>query len=588
MEGHEIPTIQCRSDDDNLPLTMDTSNKRYKICPSDAIANVDNNNHEVLSSHETTSTLPTTSSANDGDNNNNKTILRSSNNPPPPKYGSIQYWNERYQKQFQRIGAVKVNENHHHNNDTTTDNNINNIKIGNKDDITTLPYHSWYFTYDELRPILLPLLLGGGSDMIEPYSNTTSDIENEQLPLPPTGNAIFEINHREIDQETGPSENASIENRKLRDTNSHDNITNGNVQDEEVDEVDDDDEEEEDKKEDEEVDDNEDEGEWEEVVDEDEDDENVIDDSETDDVDDDEIPAREGLAKGGPVSILEIGCGDVPLGAALAYEFRDICIGLLPTTTTTSNQDDNKKLSIITKILCTDYSPVVVAMMRKQFCNVNDVLDQTQILTAGNDTDTAVMSTMEIPKDVIETRPVGSVPLQFELMDARRIPRDDNSFHLIIEKGTLDAVLSDPVNGVSDCVQIVSECARVVSGCIVLVSHLNAHTPNGLGWLEEVVMEGLKKYSIRLDSNVAAWDIEVHGNSDVIDDDEKNGSFPPGSTGPAVYVIHKGMKQQQLDEPSPSITVTKLDGTHESVNDSTSSIQDDVDIVPINVQFFSY
>lgn len=487
---------------------------------------------------------------------------------PPPKYGSISYWDERYQKQFSLVAqqATTTSSSNAPTSDGNRRDDDSNLKLSNGNDVSTLPYHSWYFTYDELRPILLPLLLGERlcpDVLLQPPVNNQSETEE---PNARDGNGI-------ILQDQGERKSDEIqrddENLDEGDNNDH----------EQIEECDDDD------------------GEWEEVAEEDDDDDN-----EQSDMDDDDVPVREGLAKDGPVSILEIGCGDVPLGAGLALEFQNLTATTPPpplqsTASTTDHTDDkvDSNLSIISKIICTDYSPVVVDMMNRQYRT-----------TELDDNENAV-DPSDVPR-LLNQR--SDAPIQFEVVDARQLPYDDSSFHMVLEKGTLDAVLSDTVKGIPDCVQIVSECARVTRGCIVIVSHLNAHTPNGLGWLEEVVMEGLKKYSVGPMSDAVSWEIEVHGNAEVVVDDDdndvdnedKNGLVPTGANGPAVYVIHKLM---QRVEPSTETIVSPPQQRHPEVeatkaaassiasivteNGAVKSLEDDVvDVVPINVRFFSY
>jgi hypothetical protein len=257
-------------------------------------------------------------------------------------------------------------------------------------------------------------------------------------------------------------------------------------------------------------------------------------------------------------------------------------------------------------------------MMTKQYCT-----------TASNTITTNEKVKMTDETNVNSSNKINGIdepsfaPLQFEVADARELPYPDNSFHMVLEKGALDAMLSDRDQGITHCVQIVSECARVTCGCIMIISHLNAHTPPGLEWLEEVVMEGLKKYSVRPTSDVTAWEIEVHGNADMVSGEEdeeedkdetkgaaKSNSYPVGTTGPAVYVIHKIRKGMictnesinvQSSPPTISQSPSKItnastmrtktsDTTIESLAVAADDDDDDdiLDIVPINVRFFSY
>jgi hypothetical protein len=429
---------------------------------------------------------------------------------PPPKYGSKVYWDDRYKKQFRQVSNVSSSS-------PSSETETESTMMSNPDDEhkDTLPYHSWYFTYDELRPILLPLLLGGREEVQALLASQEGPEEVEGFE-----DVAFEgTTHEPIDTVRTISDHDLPE-----DKSASDNEVDSDVDEEEEDSED-------------EV--------WEEVVEVEE--------------EEDALPQRDGLAKAGPVAILEIGCGDVPLGAALALEFKEL------ETTNNINEDYDgpplTSLSIVSKIVCTDYSQVVVDMMRHQYRSMCCGSIGVSLLTRREN---------KVPDDNLESLQVinvGSVPLQFEVTDARKLPYGDSSFHLVLEKGALDAVLSDTVSGVADCVQIVAECARVTSGCVVLISHLNAHTPSGLSWLEEVVFAGLRKSPSR---NIA-WEVEVHGNADVTPaEDEEDPSvsrIPSGTPGPAVYIIHK--KTTPPSEPN--------------TDDGAAARKS-----PINVQFFSY
>ena len=369
----------------------------------------------------------------------------------PPPYESQEYWDTRY-KQHQTPNDKLA---HHEVPDTDA-----------------MPYHAWYFTYSDLRPLVLPLLLGGKNagkvdgDLFDGESDqfkvTAPDVANNECATPST-----------VEVETDATK---------PDVTSNDDTLNES----DGDEDDDDDE-------------------YSEFVEVDENDE---------DDDDDETQEREGVARDGPISVLEVGCGDVPLGKELAVEL----ISLEKSGTTKVN-------AVIKKIVCCDYSPTVVAMLNKQ----------KQESKGLNSDDLATLDTI----------------LDYQTSDARSMPQYlDRSFELVLEKGTLDAMLSDKEAGISNCQKIVTEMARVltVGGYIVLVSHLNAHTKNGIEWLHEVVLPGL-----RAGDQDWRWEIEVHGN-DGLDDFEDQNHAMPISPGPCVYVIHK------LDVPTED-----KDGTTASI-----------------------
>ncbi len=82
--------------------------------------------------------------------------------------------------------------------------------------------------------------------------------------------------------------------------------------------------------------------------------------------------------------------------------------------------------------------------------------------------------------------------LRYQYVDARSMPFDDDSFHLVIDKGTLDALAHGDAKG---CADIVKETHRVLSaaGFFVMISH---STPTyrsdmlnikALGWKTEVI-----------------------------------------------------------------------------------------------------
>ena len=307
-----------------------------------------------------------------------------------PEYGSQSYWEDRY-----------------------------------RDD--SLAMHEWYFTYKDLRPLVLPLIFG--TDL--PECLQTAEL-TESVAMSSAGSAeqVVKADHK-LDGSVPAQDEMSPEN--------------------EIDHADDEYEEEE-----------------------------VLSDDESSNAG---SAVREGLFKSGLISVVEIGCGDVPLGAGLASDAE-----LYEKTTGTA---------AIQKILCTDYSETVVATIKTKFQEHGKLLD-------------------------------------FATADARKLPYPNRSFHLVLEKGTLDAMLSDKEHGTTNCVKILSECARILAihGYILLVSHLNANTESGVAWLSDVVFEGLRQGDAK-----SAWLVECHGNEE----------------GAAVYIIQK--KPKVLEDASTDDTI---------------------------------
>lgn len=373
---------------------------------------------------------------------------------PPPLYGSREYWDARYRQ--------------HH---------IRNVADNGQADAEAMPYHAWYFTYSDLRPLILPLLLGGKNT--GRIDGDLFDGESDQFKMTEHGTPNKETQITSINNEAakvGISDN-KIDHKQNRKTDTSDS-----------DSKDDDDENDEER----------DDGLVESC-------EFVEVDESDDESDGDESQEREGLAKDGPVSVLEIGCGDVPLGADLAIELISL-----------EKEGATKVDAVIKKIVCCDYSPTVIAMLNTQ----------KQEAKGLESDDLATLDTI----------------LDYQVADARKMPQyKDKSIELVLEKGTLDAMLSDKEAGVTNCIAIVTEIARVltIGGYIVLVSHLNAHTKNGIEWLHEVILPGL-----RSGGRNATWEIEVHG-SDGTDDVDTGKVAAPISPGPCVYIIHKMVAQAE-------------------------------------------
>ncbi|GMH85702.1 hypothetical protein TrST_g4788 [Triparma strigata] len=73
--------------------------------------------------------------------------------------------------------------------------------------------------------------------------------------------------------------------------------------------------------------------------------------------------------------------------------------------------------------------------------------------------------------------------------DARDVPLSSSSVPLVIEKGTLDAMITSEVD---DAVRVLKEMARVTSRYLVVVTHFNVETEEGEEWVEDVLGVGLE------------------------------------------------------------------------------------------------
>jgi hypothetical protein len=268
---------------------------------------------------------------------------KSKSQPPPPSYGSQEYWEERYRK-------------------------LQKVQAGQEPD----PFHAWYFSYEDLAPLLLPLVLGEDDDEVGEKGKTQEESEDEDA------------------SKEGDEEGKKAEDDQQYEDKSEEGGGNGSESQDEGEE---------------------------------EGDEEIDDESEAGE---EEVTRRRvGLVKNGPISIIEIGCGDVPLGRDLAHGVKE----LEPETGIKTEQ-------ILKKVVCTDYSETVIKAMKEE-----------QSQKEGTD-----------DKDMNN-----KIPLVYEVADARKLPYADNSFEMVIEKGTLDAMLSDKELGSSNCILIIAECARILS-----------------------------------------------------------------------------------------------------------------------------
>ena len=294
----------------------------------------------------------------------------------PPAYGSQDYWENRYKRQ--QTPSKKLEE----------------------AEDQPVAFHAWYFTYDELAPLILPLILGD------------TDVEEKDADDDTDGLASKEHNT------TAPTltDPMTVSNREVTDGD-----TIGTVQDEEVKDHDTGDEDE-----------NEDESENDSDLDgKDDDVESLRSDTHDEeyelvevDVEGEEegLPRRDGLARCGPIEVLEVGCGDVPLGNDIAFGISEYVNSVMDMSKSPSH--------VLKRVVCVDYSEnVIKALKTKQKANSSPA----------------------------------RIPLEYECKDARKLPYESGRFQLILEKGTMDAMLSEPDVGAGNCRSIVAEMARLVA-----------------------------------------------------------------------------------------------------------------------------
>jgi SAM-dependent methyltransferase len=412
--------------------------------------------------------------------NTHSNVVAAATTPTPkslPPYGSQDYWEQRYAK---LVADCSRND--------EIDGAVNKDKDDRND--TPDPFHAWYFNFDELAPLILPLILGDGGN----NNNAEEEEEEQKLPSSSSLDDDHDIHEeRSNDNEVGVTQRCHQDNSNTGENFCISDDTNVEINHyDQVDSHEDDDQ---------------------------------YDEEEVDD-DNDEMdavpPCQPGLAHKGPISVMEVGCGDMPLG-------RDLLSAVLELEAEASVDASN----ILQNVVCLDYSKNVIEAMKS---------NQYRRDKSTN----------------IKEKKKSTIPLTYQVADARNLPYQDATFDLILEKGTLDAMLSDrDGDGPENCRKIVAECARVATagGCIVVISHLNAHCQTGLQWLHDIVMPGL-----RCGAPNYQWSLEVHGNeADIPSEDDEDGNVDnshqehPASPGPAVYIIRKGIPNEQQQQVQTTI-----------------------------------
>ena len=324
----------------------------------------------------------------------------------PPPYGSQQYWEDRYRAQFADIERsvnkeeVSLDQQQVTVSDCDAD---GSFKLTTSQGDCPDPFHAWYFNYEELQPILLPLILGDNADAAQ-HDEISSDEEggNEgpDNDGSSAGNPPKEMTSRnELSKEEKEGSNAVSTN----DDSNKD---------------------------------------WEGF-------EEVGSESE----EEDETPIRAGLARDGPIAVLEVGCGDVPLGRDLAIGIEKLPVQDIPEIKDMEKDATDptlvKPTMILQKVVCIDYSETVIQAMKAHQKQRESMIKAGE----GESSDPVSKQATFNP----------TIPIEYHVADARDLPYPDKSYQLILEKGTLDAMLSDHEKGRSNCIAIVKECARVLS-----------------------------------------------------------------------------------------------------------------------------
>jgi Methyltransferase domain len=355
----------------------------------------------------------------DSDDEDDETIIRRKDDEKPvvvPPYGSKAYWEERYKKALAVTTATATT--------TATTTSQGKEKAKNHNDEDPDAFHNWYFSYDDLRPMLLPLVLGGrqaaqsmlGGD-VESDNNDNDDDDDD------------DDDHQSKEREFHKPPRAGTCTSNVTEDNVTDDDLDKNLQSTKVPEDDEDDDDQPDQDDD-----------GSEEASSNSNDESSSQQKEEDEEEDQVSQLESGLAvvANTPISVLEIGCGDAPLVLGLAKDMHQYQHH--------HNTNSKDKTLVINRIVGTDYSSTLIDVLQRMHHKKRKVCPQGDKEEDDNNN-----------KDPL------AFQIEFLEADARNLPFPNESFHLILEKGTMDAMISDPHVGLANCIQIVCDSARVLA-----------------------------------------------------------------------------------------------------------------------------
>ena len=158
------------------------------------------------------------------------------------------------------------------------------------------------------------------------------------------------------------------------------------------------------------------------------------------------------------------------------------------------------------------------------------------------------------------------VTAEYLEMDARHLKYEDDSWDVVLDKGTLDAMLCDKETGLVNARELTEEACRVLkksSGVMVFISHIQVETPEFNDWMQNCILPVLDDYRSYL------WKVEAHvGSADNQREDSES---------PTVYIISSRPRKFTRGSLSSGVVEMKVLSHSDDDDDVEEDENDDDD-----------